>query len=659
MHGSLNKQQETRLKSLKTERESNREKQRSLRQQLEIYELSEQTKSTGDAMAGTLRVQSTYVDKTQSYMYDTAEGAQKAYGVTVKMTDEIRSQSLLFSILLKLKKALLGQDKKTGSGSSKRNKRRKEAEKKILEIIKAQTKEMERVEKINQRLTDAIIRSEKSIKSEGASILEIQAERLKTQADLLSGSKRKDALDKSALMFAQARAAKLKLQTDEIDKQIDSLKEENSLAQLAVVDADRLLQAAEKQANSKKHQVKSQEAAKEAQDKLIEAQETASDTEIKTKKQILNLEKEKGQLQDKNAENQGLAQDRTNRQAVIGIKTLKKQLESLAGVKPLDLMSAQLDSFDLAAEQIRSKLDRIRELNPFDPALTDLKKIEEKLPDLRKALEKKLAIEIEIANMKAPIDRLHEAISSISAPDKIVGVLSKTLGEFAGKMAGLPAGIGGAIGGAVGGVIGTIAELGKKTPAEIQEEMDAFALAFERGMEILPKVLLRILPKFVAQMSLAILKGIGFFVLEVLKAIGDFLDALFSPFSGDDRDRKEKTPATEKDRKTQEPQMAGSSIIGFRMGGRIPTGRDGLKFTSGTFGGAGLAMLHPNEYVVPSSGQRPQAIDRQLQSMNGSGGMNITINSMMTEYSAVDSLVNKIEQRFKTFGGAKSTLFAS
>ena len=95
-----------------------------------------------------------------------------------------------------------------------------------------------------------------------------------------------------------------------------------------------------------------------------------------------------------------------------------------------------------------------------------------------------------------------------------------------------------------------------------------------------------------------------------------------------------------------------------RSGGRIPSGRNGLKFTSGTFGGAGLAMLHPNEYVVPSSGQRPQAIDRQLQSMNGSGGMSITINSMMTEYSAVDSLVKKIEQRFTTFGGSTSNLFA-
>jgi hypothetical protein len=92
----------------------------------------------------------------------------------------------------------------------------------------------------------------------------------------------------------------------------------------------------------------------------------------------------------------------------------------------------------------------------------------------------------------------------------------------------------------------------------------------------------------------------------------------------------------------------------FRSGGRIPSGRSGLRMTKGT----GLAMLHPNEFVVPQSGMMPQAVNRTLDSMSNQTGTQININSMITERSAVDELVRRIENRYQLFGQSRSTLFA-
>ena len=343
-------------------------------------------------------------------------------------------------------------------------------------------------------------------------------------------------------------------------------------------------------------------------------------------------------------------QDKANSQAIAGIKTIEKQMLSLAGIKPLDPMAAALESFDLKAEQIQNKIARLRELNPFDQALVSLEEIEDKLPDLRKQLQEKMALEIKIKGIVSPIERLEKALQVIASPEGLVTFLSKSLGESIGKMSGLAKGIGGAVGGAIGGLIGGIAELGKKSPDEIEAEMNAFLEAFQKGLLILPDLLVRILPKFMMQFTGAILKAIPLFIRELINALAKLWTDLTTTFK----------PREEETRKDYFKRLGKTyaETFSLRSGGRIPSGRNGLKFTSGTFGGAGLAMLHPNEYVVPSSGQRPQAIDRQLQSMNGSGGMSITINSMMTEYSAVDSLVKKIEQRFTTFGGSTSNLFA-
>ena len=71
----------------------------------------------------------------------------------------------------------------------------------------------------------------------------------------------------------------------------------------------------------------------------------------------------------------------------------------------------------------------------------------------------------------------------------------------------------------------------------------------------------------------------------------------------------------------------------------------------------GLAMLHRNEFVVPESGARPQAINRIMQGQQSGGGITINVNADIVERNAVEELVRKIERQFLDFGTAKSTLF--
>ena len=95
---------------------------------------------------------------------------------------------------------------------------------------------------------------------------------------------------------------------------------------------------------------------------------------------------------------------------------------------------------------------------------------------------------------------------------------------------------------------------------------------------------------------------------------------------------------------------------GSKMGGgRMLSGQGGLRFTGQN---RGLAMLHEGEMVVPRSGQMSSSVARDANIANGgSGGINIVINSAITERSAVDSLVRKIEERFGSFGQSTSPLF--
>ena len=97
--------------------------------------------------------------------------------------------------------------------------------------------------------------------------------------------------------------------------------------------------------------------------------------------------------------------------------------------------------------------------------------------------------------------------------------------------------------------------------------------------------------------------------------------------------------------------FGGDSKMG---GGRFLSAQGGLRFTGRD---QGLAMLHAGEMVVPRSGQMSSSVARDVEAQSGGGGVTININSAITERSAVDALVRKIEQRFGDFGQSTSPLF--
>ena len=84
----------------------------------------------------------------------------------------------------------------------------------------------------------------------------------------------------------------------------------------------------------------------------------------------------------------------------------------------------------------------------------------------------------------------------------------------------------------------------------------------------------------------------------------------------------------------------------------------GLRFTGSN---RGLALLHEGEAIVPRSGQISSSVARDAQSaisaQGGGGGVTIVINSAITERSAIDGLVRRIEERFGAFGQSTSNLF--
>ena len=220
----------------------------------------------------------------------------------------------------------------------------------------------------------------------------------------------------------------------------------------------------------------------------------------------------------------------------------------------------------------------------------------------------------------------------------------------------------GPVGSAVAGVVGALSDLGQRDPEEIKAQFKATFEGIATGIKILVPLLIEALPPLLfeaAQMIIdalielpfAIVASIGKLIMSVVdgiknffsgkgffQAIGEAIGSMFerlvelikAPFEG----------------------LFGGSKMG---GGRMLSGQGGLRFTGAN---RGLAMLHEGEMVVPRSGQMSSTVARDVSAqMGGGGSVNITINSAITERSAIDSLVRKIEQRFGSFGQSTSTLF--
>jgi len=271
-----------------------------------------------------------------------------------------------------------------------------------------------------------------------------------------------------------------------------------------------------------------------------------------------------------------------------------------------------------------------------------------------------------------------KVLSAITSPQGLLDAIGQALG--------------GAVGGAAAGVLGQFAALGDVSGIDADRleavmeatgknrdealkqiliedkaaEFEIFFQAIVRGLQILPALLIQTLPPVIAEGALGIVteiarlpisflgaiiegavfvvRGIGEFFTNlpkdlgkaILGGIGDAFAFFFEPL-------------------TKAFEAVGGLFGGsFMSGGRFLSAQGGLRFTGRE---QGLAMLHSGEMVVPRSGQMSSSVARDVQAQTGGGGVTININSAITERSAIDSLVRKIEDRFGSFGQSTSPLF--
>ena len=319
-----------------------------------------------------------------------------------------------------------------------------------------------------------------------------------------------------------------------------------------------------------------------------------------------------------------------------------------------------LDIQNKANEDLLSDLDKINQLEK--ERLDQLKEITrqqkisteeaQKAVSARAARERAALAEAERARQAqaggAALRGAAGAVGAISDPSGLVSAVGSAFG---------PIGVG------ISELINAVAALGEKSPEEIQQEYQTFFSAIVNGLKILPEILIKTLPAIIAEGLLTVLgelqalpfkvalsflevgkeivKGFKGGIVEGLKSIKDFfvdgLNLLFGPLIDGIK-----------------------GIIGFftgesfASGGRFLSGQGGLRFTGQQ---QGLAMLHQGEMVVPRSGQMSSSVARDVEAQVGGGGITININSAITERSAVDALVRKIERRFGGFGQSTSPLF--
>lgn len=195
----------------------------------------------------------------------------------------------------------------------------------------------------------------------------------------------------------------------------------------------------------------------------------------------------------------------------------------------------------------------------------------------------------------------------------------------------------------------TVGEIEKS----VEEDIRARAKAIELGLQALPSILFQVLPKAFIELADRIIFGFQKGFAEFLNQAIQRFRAIFTKDG-----RQALAEGIKKGFKASFQEFLDrinilQGIVSKRSGGKyIPSARGGIKFTGAD---EGLAMLHRGEFVVPETGQMPQAVQRTM-GMGGSG-INITINASVVESNAVDELVRQIERRFQTFGSSTSPLF--
>ena len=218
-------------------------------------------------------------------------------------------------------------------------------------------------------------------------------------------------------------------------------------------------------------------------------------------------------------------------------------------------------------------------------------------------------------------------------------------------------GIGAAVASALLSVGGFLAQIGRKTEAELREEAESTARAIAMGLRVLPALLFDILPDAirlgVSEIILALRELPVRIALLIAQRIGEFVADPFGGIKGAGAEIVADMGAAMR-------QVGEGFRDAFRIGGKmnggpfIPSAANGIRFTGSQ---RGLAMLHEGETVIPRSGRQSQATARNMAGLQG-GGITVNINAAVVDGNAVDHLVREMENRFRTFGQGTSPLFA-
>ena len=263
-------------------------------------------------------------------------------------------------------------------------------------------------------------------------------------------------------------------------------------------------------------------------------------------------------------------------------------------------------------------------------------------------------------------DSARQDVADRKSRDDLKIVLMK-VGSILGSLAD-PSSFIGAVGNVIGGpfapvissILTGLSALGQKDPAELKAEFEATFQGIAKGLNVAIPLIFEMLPPIlfqaagmiidaIIQLPFQIIAGIAsgfrdaitglikFFEGGFFEGLGNFFSTLFENLMG----------------LITSPFEAAFGG-GFLGGGRMLSGQGGLRFTGKD---QGLALLHPGETVVPRSGQVSSTVAQDIQAQTGGGSIVININSAITERSAIDALVRKIEDRFGSFGQSTSPLF--
>ena len=233
--------------------------------------------------------------------------------------------------------------------------------------------------------------------------------------------------------------------------------------------------------------------------------------------------------------------------------------------------------------------------------------------------------------------------------------IAKIVSDLAPRIAAIAAVVFGGM--AIASKLGKMGETPQEIKDQVRQNLTTNIEAIERGLQVLPNILRQVLPDMFVLLVDALIFGFAKALAEKLGIVVDFLRGIFTREGRQERRQERVTGAQRVSEFMRRLGVLGDIITGdsMRAGGKfIPSARGGIKFTGAE---DGLAMLHRGEFVVPESGQMPQAVQRNMNNQNPS--VNLVINAAVVEQNAVDELVRMIERRFTTFGQSQSPLFGS